>query len=65
MKLTKKEMTGLSLIVGLGAAMIAIPLCCSSKSPEKRFICGGRTMLSAIPDIARKYTVSMASRMLH
>ena len=65
MKLTKKEMTGLGLVVGLGAAMIAIPLCCSSKSPEKRFICGGRTMLSAIPDIARKYTVSIASRRLH
>ena len=65
MKLTKKEMTGLGLVVGLSAAMIAIPLCCSSKSPEKRFICGGRTMLSAIPDIARKYTVTMASKMLH
>ena len=65
MKLTKKEMTGLGLIVGLGAAMVMIPLCCSSKSPEKRFICGGRTMLSAIPDIAKKYTFTLASRMMH
>ena len=65
MKLNSKEMTGLACIAGIAAIMITIPVCCCmTKYPEKQFICGGKTMLAAIPDIAKKYTLGIAKKVI-
>ncbi len=63
-KLSSKEKAGIACVVGVAAAMVAIPLCCTHKSPEKRFVMGGRTMLGAIPDITKKYATTLAARLL-
>lgn len=51
--------------VALATAMIALPVCCAAKSPEKQFLCGGKTMLSAIPAMAKKYTNAFVKKVLN
>lgn len=63
-KLNTKKKACIACIM-VTAAMIALPVCCSVKSPEKQFICGGKTMLSAIPAIAKKYTNVFVKKVLH
>lgn len=64
-KLTTKKKACIACIMGATAAMIAIPICCSVKSPEKQFICGGKTMICAIPAIAKKYTNAFMKKIMH
>lgn len=63
-KLNTKKKACLACVM-VTAAMIALPICCCAKSPEKQFICGGKTMLSAIPAIAKKYTNAFVKKVLH
>lgn len=64
-KLNCKEKIGMACVVGVVALAIMIPtMCCHPKCPEKRFLNGGREMLGAIPDIAKKCTSQMAKKIL-
>ena len=65
MKLNSKEKIGLAVVAGTVALMVAIPMClCHGKCPEKRFIQGGKEMLGAIPDIAKKCTSRIARKVM-
>lgn len=64
-KLTANKKACIACLMGVTAAMIALPICCAARSPEKQFICGGKTMLCAIPAIAKKYTNCLVKKVLH
>lgn len=65
MKLNSKEKVGLACVAGAIALMVAIPaVCCCGKCPEKRFIQGGKAMLGAIPDMAKKCTSRIARKIM-
>lgn len=64
MKLNCKEKIGLACVMGAVAAMVVIPICCMGKCPEKRFMQGGKEMLGAIPDMAKKCTCSIAKKLM-
>lgn len=65
MKLKCKEKIGLACVAGTIALMVTIPLCCCCiKSPEKRFLSGGKEMLGAIPDMAKKCGMRLAKKMV-
>ena len=65
MKLKSKEKMGLACIAGAVVIMAVIPMClCLAKCPEKRFIQGGKEMLGAIPDMAKKCTSRMAKKLM-
>ena len=65
MKLNSKEKIGLAVVAGAVALMVVIPICCSyGRCPEKRFIQGGKEMLGAIPDMAKKCTSRIAKKVI-
>lgn len=65
MKMNCKEKIGLACVMGAVAAMVIIPICCTAgKCPEKRFIQGGKEMLGAIPDMAKKCTAGIAKKLM-
>lgn len=64
MKMNSKDKLLIAGAAGVVLAAVMIPVCCNSKCPEKRFIDGGREMLSSIPDIAKKYAFSLVKVLL-
>lgn len=64
-KMNCKEKIGLACVMGAVALMVMIPVCCgATKCPEKRFIQGGKEMLGAIPDMAKKCTTRIAKKLM-
>ena len=64
-KFNVKEKISIACIIGAAAMIVAIPVCCCHKRcPEKRFLDGGKTMIDAIPDIAKKYSTKIAKKIL-
>lgn len=53
MKLNKKEKIGLACVASAMVMISAIPMM-FKPCAEKRFLCGGKEMLGAIPDILSK-----------
>ena len=62
MKLGKKEKIGLACIASAMLAIHVVPMM-FNKCAEKRFICGGKEMLGAIPDIITKKGRRLMKRM--